>query len=234
MQILALIPARGGSKGIPRKNIVVVAGKPLIAHSILFARLCRPVNRVIVTTDDEEIATMAKKYGAEVPFLRPAEYSQDISEDIDFLAHTLGWLIENESYLPEIVLLLRPTCPIRCRGLVEEAIKVFLEHPEADSLRSVNLAKETPYKMWIMDTMGRDYMWPIVPWAEDYNKPRQLLPTAYYQNGYVEINKPENILNEGTPTGTYILPFIIEDEIADIDSEADLKKAEALLLKGGF
>ena len=108
-QILALIPARGGSKGVPRKNVMMLDGKPMIAYSILQAQASQRINRVVVSTDDEEIAAVAREWGAEVPFMRPAEYAQDLSPDIDVFRHALTWLRDNQNYEPEMVVHLRPT-----------------------------------------------------------------------------------------------------------------------------
>ncbi len=119
-QILALIPARGGSKGIPRKNIRSFAGYPLIEWSIAAAKQSELVTRIIVSTDDEEIAAVARECGAETPFLRPAEFAQDNTTDLPVFEHALQWLEENENYRPEIVIQLRPTSPIRPRGMVDQ------------------------------------------------------------------------------------------------------------------
>jgi CMP-N-acetylneuraminic acid synthetase len=123
-EILAIIPARGGSKGIPRKNIRSFASWPLIAWSIAAAKQSAYVTRVIVSTDDEEIAAVAREYGAETPFLRPAEFAQDKSTDMPLFEHALAWLAEHEGYQPEVVVQLRPTSPIRPRGLIDDAIKI--------------------------------------------------------------------------------------------------------------
>lgn len=229
MNILALIPARGGSKGVPRKNIVKLCGKPLIAYSIEHALASKLINRTIVSTDDEEIAQIARKYGAEVPFIRPKEFAQDLSRDIDVLAHALVWLMDKEYYLPDIVVYLRPCCPVRRAETIDQAIRKFLEYPEADSMRSMSLANQTPYKMW---RQVGDYVKPILSIegiGESYNAPRQILPQVLYQYGYVEINRPEKILNEGTITGDKMLPFLIPEEWVDIDSQEDLIKAGRLI-----
>src|SRR5512144_1887099 len=118
-EILALIPARGGSKGIPRKNIRSFAGHPLIAYSIAAGLRSSMVNRVIVSTDDEEIAAVACQYGAEVPFLRPAEYAQDQTLDLPVFQHVIDWFAEHENYRPDVVVQLRPTSPIRPPALVD-------------------------------------------------------------------------------------------------------------------
>jgi CMP-N-acetylneuraminic acid synthetase len=122
---LAIIPARGGSKGIPRKNIRNFAGYPLIAWSIAAAKQSELVTRVIVSTDDEEIASVAREFGAETPFVRPAKFAEDNTTDLPVFEHALQWLAENENYRPEIVVQLRPTSPIRPRGLVDDAIRIL-------------------------------------------------------------------------------------------------------------
>ena len=229
MEILALIPARGGSKGIPRKNIVNLCGKPLIAYSIEQALASRWINRVIVSTDDEEIAAISRQYGAEVPFMRPGEFAHDLSPDIDVFRHALQWLEANEGYIPEIVLNHRPVCPIRKVETIDRAIELFMNTPQADSLRSVCTPAQTPYKMWkIVD----GYMKPLLELpgvAEPYNQPRQALPEVYWQLGYVDMVRAEVITQKGKMSGDRILPFIVEEEWVDIDYEEDIVEAERLL-----
>ena len=231
MEILALIPARGGFKGVPRKNICIVAGKPLIAYSIEQALSSRFITRVIVSTDDKEIVEIARSLGAEVPFMRPREYAQDLSPDIDVFIHALTWLMDFESYQPEVIVHLRPTCPVRRVEVIDQAIEEFLNHPEADSLRSVSWPLQTPYKMWrIID----GYLAPLLRvegLREPYNMPRQLLPEVFWQNGYVDITRPRTILEMGMMNGHKILPFVIKEEWVDIDYEESLEKAEDLLLR---
>ena len=128
-EVLAIIPARGGSKGIPRKNIKLFAAAPLLAWSIQAAKDSKTVTRVIVSTDDVEIAQVAREWGAEVPFLRPAELAEDRSPDLPLFLHALDWLKTNEGYLPDFLVQLRPTSPIRPIGLVDEAVEILLAHP---------------------------------------------------------------------------------------------------------
>ncbi|HNK64164.1 MAG TPA: acylneuraminate cytidylyltransferase family protein, partial [Anaerolineales bacterium] len=146
--VLAIIPARGGSKGIPRKNIRNFAGYPLLAWSIAAAKRSELVTRIIVSTDDEEIAAVAREWGAETPFLRPAELAQDKSTDLPLFEHALHWLHENENYHPEIIVQLRPTSPIRPQSIVDDAIRILLKHAEADCVRGVVPAGQNPFKMW--------------------------------------------------------------------------------------
>ena len=144
-EILALIPARGGSKGIPRKNIRNFAGYPLIAWSIAAAKQSELVTRIIVSTDDEEIAAVAREYGAETPFLRPAEFAQDNTTDLPVFEHALQWLEENEDYQPEIVIQLRPTSPIRPQGIAwTMPSKSCSSMQDADCVRGVVPAGQNP------------------------------------------------------------------------------------------
>ena len=229
-EILVLIPARGGSKSVPRKNIIPLLGKPMIAWAIEHALAAEHVTRVIVTTDDEDIAAVAKAYGAEVPFLRPAELAQDLSLDIEFHRHAIKWLEQHENYVPDMVINLRPTPPSRQPAVIDKAIETFAAHPEIDSLRSVHLAEQSPYKMWTIDEKG--LMRPVAPLPgvpEPYNEPRQRLPLVYWQDGYIDITRPSVILEQNSTTGRVILSFFIEEPAVDVDYHDELGKAEAQL-----
>ena len=201
-EVLALIPARGGSKGIPRKNIRPFAGYPLIAFSIAAALQAERVTRVVVSTDDPEIAEVARQYGAETPFMRPAELAADRTMDLPVFQHGLTWLEQHEGYRPELVLHLHPTSPMRPPGCLDLAIRQMLDHPEADCTRSVVEPLQSPYKMWRIDeATGR--MVPLVSLPgvkEPYNTPRQLLPSTYLQTGHVNVIRPAVILG-GSMTG---------------------------------
>src|SRR5512141_618335 len=177
-EVLAIIPARGGSKGIPRKNIRDFAGYPLIAYSIAAARQAASVTRVIVSTDDEEIAAVARQWGAETPFLRPAELAEDKTTDLPVFEHALKWLEEIEGYRPEIVVQLRPTSPIRPMNMLDDAIQVLLDHEDADCVRGVVPAGQNPFKMWRFNGEGRPLkpLLEVAGIAEPYNAPRQILP----------------------------------------------------------
>lgn len=233
--ILALIPARGGSKGIPRKNIRNFAGYPLIAWSIAAARQSQLVTRVVVSTDDEEIAAVAREYGAETPFLRPAEFAQDNSTDLPVFEHALQWLEENEGYRPEIVIQLRPTSPIRPKAMVDDAIHILLEHSDADCVRGVVPAGQNPFKMWRFD--GADTpMKPLLQVdgiAEPYNAPRQILPPVYWQTGHVDAIRVLTLKNKKTLTGEVIYPLMVDPRYTvDIDTLSDWTKYEALVSSG--
>ena len=144
-EVLAIVPARGGSKSIPRKNIRSFAGHPLIAYSIAAGLKAQIVTRVIISTDDEEIARVARRYGAETPFLRPPELAQDQTTDLPVFQHALQWLAENEGYHPDIVVQLRPTSPIRPPDCVDRAVKILMDFPETDSVRGVVPSGQNPY-----------------------------------------------------------------------------------------
>ena len=229
-EVLALIPARGGSKSIPRKNIRPFAGHPLIAYSISAGLAAETVTRVIVSTDDEEIAAISRRYGAETPFLRPAEFSEDSTPDLPVFQHALEWLHKNEDYLPEIVVQLRPTSPFRRVQHIDQAVYRLLEHPEVDSVRTVCIPFQNPFKMW---RIGQDgIMQPLLQteFEEPYNMPRQALPEVYWQTGYVDAAWVDTILTKNSMTGTRILPMVIDpSEWIDIDSPDDWRRAERLL-----
>src|SRR5512133_2907450 len=172
-EIFALIPARGGSKGIPRKNIRNFAGYPLIAWSIAAAKQSELVTRVIVSTDDEERAAVPRECGAEAPFLSPAELAQDKTTDLPVFEHALEWLEKNESYRPAIMIQLRPTSPIRPKGMLDHAIRILLEHEDADCVRGVVPAGQNPFKMWRFDGENKP-MKPLLSVdgiTEPYNAP---------------------------------------------------------------
>jgi N-acylneuraminate cytidylyltransferase len=228
--ILALIPARGGSKGVPRKNILPIGGKPLIAYSIQQARASSLIDRVIVSTDDEEIAAVARAWGAEVPFMRPGWCAEDVSPDIDVFRHALQWLSQHEGYRPELVVHLRPPGPVRRVQHIDEAIDLLRAHPEADAVRSVSLARQTPYKMWRMSTSG--YLNPVLelPGTLDcQSMPRQLLPLVYWQNGYVDVIRPRAVLEKQSMWGTCVLPYVINEQLYEVDYPEDIPVVERAL-----
>jgi YrbI family 3-deoxy-D-manno-octulosonate 8-phosphate phosphatase len=233
-EVLAIIPARGGSKGIPRKNIRLFAGQPLIAYSIAAGLHSGMVTRVIVTTDDEEIAEVARGCGAETPFLRPADLAQDGTLDLPVFQHALDWLAKREDYHPEVVVHLRPTTPVRPPDLVDRSVALLLAHPEADSVRGITPAHQNPFKMWLMDGEEK----PIRPLTnvpgidEPYNSPRQSLPKAYSHTGLIDTIRPATILKLNSMSGKTILPIVFDPAYdADLDTLEDWKRAEQNLLR---
>ncbi|MBN2502878.1 MAG: acylneuraminate cytidylyltransferase family protein [Anaerolineales bacterium] len=232
-EVLAIIPARGGSKSIPRKNVHPLGGHPLIAYSIAAGRSSEFVTRVIVSTDNDEIAEVSLRYGAEVPFMRPEEHALDNTPDLPVFEHALEWLAEHEGYHPEIVVQLRPTSPFRRLWHVDSAVARLIERPDADAVRTVIVPFQNPFKMWTIQPDG--LMQPLIKteFKEAYNMPRQALPDVYWQTGYVDAAWADTILTKHSMTGDRILPLIIDPgDWVDIDSPDDWRRAERLLESG--
>lgn len=235
LKILCLIPARSGSKGIPHKNIKLLNGKPLLCYSIDQAKNCSYIKnmRVVVTTDSEEYAEIAKAHGAEVPFIRPKEISQDLSTDLEFIQHALKWFDENDNYTPDIILQLRPTQPHRKISDINATLAMFIEKMASyDSLRTVVEFDKSPYKMYRISSEHKRLN-PLFDCVDDidnepFNQCRQLLPKTYLHNGYIDILKA-SIVKDNKISGEKILPYIMKKtDTIDIDTENDWKKAEEL------
>jgi len=230
-KIIAIIPARGGSKGLPGKNIIPLGGKPLIAWSIEAAKKSKLVERVIVTTDDEKIANVAREYGAEVPFIRPAELAQDDTPPDPVLKHVLQFLEEKENLKPEIIVWLEPPCPFRTSEEVDTAVEMLQDDPEADSLRSVIEPFQNPFKSW---TLPEKYLKPLIERKGQvlHTGPRQKTDKVYWQNGALFLLKYDTIMKKGNFFGDNILPYIMpSDRFVDIDKKEDLELAEFYLKK---
>ena len=221
---MAVIPARGGSKSVPKKNIRLFQQFPLLSYSIAAAKLARSVDRVVVSTDSEEIAQISRLYGAETPFLRPTEYAQDNSPDIEFVKHAIQWLYEHEGRIPRYFVHLRPTSPLRNPEAIDKAIAQIKQDENATSLRSGNVCIHPPYKWFKKE---RTYLEPLMPGmtCDEANLPRQGFPTVYIPNGYVDILKTDFIIKTDLMHGDRMLIYET-DEIPDVDSELDLKKLE--------
>ena len=233
MSITAIIPARSGSKGVPGKNIKLLGGIPLFAFSIIAAKMMPSVSRVIVSTDSNEYAEIAKFYGAEVPFLRPIDISGDKSTDYDLFIHALNWFKEYENYIPEFLLHLRPTTPLRDPQIMEQAVKLLLENNEiATSLRSGHNAPESPYKWFLKDENNffkglRDDLTP-----EKVNLPRQSFPSVYVPDGYIDVLKSSVILNSGTLHGDKMLVFE-SPYCVEVDTKDDFEYLEFQIEREG-
>jgi CMP-N-acetylneuraminic acid synthetase len=226
VSVLAIVPARSGSKSIPDKNVVSFRGKPLLVHSIEHARAARNVDRVLVSTDSPVYRELARAAGAEAPFLRPPGISGDTATDLEVFAHALEWLEEHEGYRPQVLVHLRPTYPTRRIQDVEGAVDMLLADPTADSVRSVTRAPHTPYKMWWLEEGGS--LRPLLESAlrEPHNLPRQVLPEVYLQNAAVDVVRSSVIRSRHSMTGRRILAYVMEG-MRDIDEWPDLLAAEA-------
>jgi CMP-N-acetylneuraminic acid synthetase len=226
LNIVAIIPARGGSKGIPKKNIVNIAGKPLIAYSISVASESKYIDKVVVSTDDENIAEIAQNLGVEV-IIRPKELAEDNTPDLPVFQHAVETLIEKEKYKPDIVINLRPTCPLRNIDDIDNAVSKLIE-TKCDSVRTVVKVEEHPY--WMVK-FEKDKLFPFLE-NIDKNKfyQRQLLPDLYIFNGGVDVMRSEIILNENSLYGKDIRGSIMPpDRSIDIDNELDLKIVDFLI-----
>lgn len=227
MKICTVIPARGGSKSIPKKNIQSLHGKPLIEYSIKYSLKCPLVAHTVVSTDSEEIAEIARNCGAEVPFIRPGDLAQDDTQDYPVFRHALNTLEELYNEQINVIVLLRPTSPLRPPGLIEKGIALLKRFPEASSVRSVTPSSEHPFRQWKM--MGEYMVGYETEVFEAYNVPRQQLPSVYFQTGDLEIIRRQTLL-DGSISGERILPLIIKpEEMVDIDNMSDWHKAEEQL-----
>ena len=204
---------------------------PLIAYSILAAKESKLITRITVNTDSEEIAETAKKYGAEIPFMRPADLGGDLSRDYEVFIHALEWFAENENYRPDFVVQLRPTSPVRMNSLIDSCLR-RLTQSDADSIRVVTQSSYTPFKMWKVD----DESQPMTPLLtldgvnEPYNEPRQKLPAVYWQIGTLDVIRTSTITEKKSMSGSKILPFIIDPKYAiDIDDVTSFYKAEEVI-----
>ena len=236
MKVLAIIPARGGSKGLVNKNILPLLGHPLISYSIKAALESKVINRVIVSTDSNVIAKNSLKYGAEVPFIRPSELAKDDSLDIDVFIHALTWLKDNEGYFPDIVVQLRPTSPVRKVDMIDESIHKFI-NSNSDSLRVVTQSPISPFKMWKIDSENESLV-PLLSVEnikEPYNAPRQSLPKTYWQIGTLDVIRPEIILGRKSMTGCRILPVIVSSDFAvDIDDIESFDIASKIISSSNY
>ena len=229
---VAFVPARSGSERVPHKNVRPLAGHPLLAYAIETALQSGVFERVVVSTDSEEIAAVARWYGADVPFLRPPEYATATSPDIEWLAYTLEHL--DERY--DLLALIRATNPFRGPDAVRRGFEQLRATPEADSLRAVELVKQHPGKMWLLADDGRT-MAPLldqsqleVAWhAGQY----QALPRVYVQNSALEIAWTRVVTENGTREGSVLAPFLTQGlEGFNVDDEEDWERAERLVAAG--
>lgn len=220
--IYAIIPARAGSKGVKNKNIRCLKGYPLIAYSIAAAKKCDAVSRIIVSTDSEQYAAIARYYGAETPFLRPSEFSGDKSIDIEFMKHAINWLFENSQDLPEYFMHLRPTYPLRESKIVNEAVSRIKADPLATSLRSAHLASNTPYKWFNLREDG--YYKSILSnlTLDEANNPRQAFPDVYIPDGYIDILKTSFIVKNDLMHGDRMIGYVVPGG-TDVDAMKDIE-----------
>jgi N-acylneuraminate cytidylyltransferase/CMP-N,N'-diacetyllegionaminic acid synthase len=225
-ETLGIIPARGGSKGIPRKNVALVGGQPLLFWTVSEAEKCDSLDRLIVSTEDKEIANLAQAYGVEVPFLRPMELAGDETPGIEPIIHAAEWLEDEEGYSPHYLVVLQPTSPLRSAADIEGAIGLAREK-SADAVVSVTLARTHPYLAKRVRRDGR--MEDLVPLERQYDR-RQEFPPAHVVNGAVHVVRREVLLRERTlytnRTFAYIMP---PERSIDVDDLWDLHMADLIV-----
>ena len=233
MKIVGIISARAGSKRVPNKNIKPLNGKPLIAYTIEAALAATQLDRIIVSTDGEEISNVAMSLGADVPFIRPEELAQDDTPDKPVFRHALNWLKTNANYTADAVVILRPTTPFKTAGLIDEVIE-FFKSSGADSARTVTKSEGVyhPYWMYNKDEEGRASSFVDGIDISQYYQ-SQLLPPAYRLNGVVDIIKSDIVSNDsdslyGDDMRIYEIPEAIS---IDIDTEMDFEICESLMEK---
>ncbi len=231
--IYSIIPARAGSKGVPGKNIKLLGGYPLVAYSIIASRFFSQANRTIVSTDSEKIAKIALHYGAEVPFLRPKEFAQDTSGDLDYVLHAINWFRENEAQIPEYLAILRPVTPLRATDIIDKAIKVISEDLQATSLRTIHQLAEPAEKQVRIDDKGYlRGLFPNDPRPEYFNLPRQTFPPAFEPNGCVDIVKTDYVLRNNRLLGPRMIGHAT-GRVTEIDTVEDFDYLEYDLKKHG-
>jgi CMP-N,N'-diacetyllegionaminic acid synthase len=230
LRVLGVVPARGGSKGLPGKNTTLIGGKPLLLWSIEHGLDSRTIDRVVCTTDEESIGEIARAGGAEVPFLRPAELATDDANDVGFTLHAIEWYRDHEDWSPDIVVILRPTCPGRRVSDIDAFVELLSSRPDAHSCISVVEPEKTPYKMVRPTEDGL-----LVPLLtcdsfDQLNAPRQSLPMVYAQTGALHAIWSDIVVRDHTVMGSRILPYVMSGREAsiDIDSIEDLRRAETL------
>jgi CMP-N,N'-diacetyllegionaminic acid synthase len=229
--IVALIPARGGSKGVPKKNIKLLNGKPLIEYTINSSMNSQLIDRTIITTDDEDIAKLSAKLGAEVPFLRPNKLAGDLVLDFPVIKHALDYLIQAEKSKPDIIVYLRPTMPTRTSHEIDEVVRMLLLKRETNCVRTTRPVPYPPYWMKKINTSG--YLEPfdesVSPFAD---KRRQDLPKVVLCDGYVDVARVESVLRENTFPPNNTLAFYREHvPFIDIDTHEDWDYCEYFMKK---
>lgn len=230
---VAIIPARCGSKSLIDKNIALLAGHPLISYSIAAAKLSNKIDRVIVSTDSQHYAEISAKYGAEVPFIRPAEYSTDTSTDRDFLVHAMNWIGRHEGELPEYWVHLRPTTPLRDPSIVDQAIERIVEDHNATSLRSGHKAPESPLKWFSMDEDG--YFRGLLAGSDEkevYNLPKEAFDDVFVPDGYVDVVKASYVMEHNTVHGDCMIGFQ-SPVCTEVDSLQEFEYIQYQLEKNG-
>lgn len=230
--VLGIITARGGSKGIPKKNIRPLLGKPLIVYTIEAAQKSGVIDRLVLSTDDPEIAEVARAYGCEVPFMRPLELAEDATQHLPVVRHAVGWLKEQEQYEPDYVMILQPTSPLRQDFHIREAVEM-IEKTGADSVLSVAQTKDYfhPYKAMVIGNAGELRLANGYPVYKRVAR-RQELPPAFWSIGSIYLFKTALLFHPEEPNfyGEHVMPYVVDDKyLVDINVPEDWEEAEKAL-----
>jgi CMP-N,N'-diacetyllegionaminic acid synthase len=227
---LGLIPARGGSRRVPQKNIRLLGGQPLIAYTVEAAEAATALDRVIVSTDDEEIARVARKCGADVPFMRPVELAADDTPDIPVFMHALDWLAKEEGFYPELLINLRPTSPFKTGEVIDEVVEVAFE-TGADVVRTVTRVHGVHHPYWMFEVAEDGLAGPVLPGIDLARfHQSQLLPPVYRLNGVVDAMRVEAIRRGDAMSARNVRTVEVDEWTAmDVDTEFDFRSCELLV-----
>ena len=232
-EVIALIPARSGSKGVPNKNIHKLGGHTVLGWSISACLKSDLIEKTIVSTDSEDYAQISRSLGAYVPFLRPSSISTDYSTDFEFIDHAISWLKVNND-LPKYIVHIRPTTPFRNPAIIDQAIKLFIDIPTATSLRSVHEMPESAYKTFEIASNGQlKRLCSNSTELDSLNNPRQHFPNTYVANGYVDVLSVNHIETKRLIHGDHVLPFVTPS-VDEIDVEEDFRRLEYQLSVNPF
>lgn len=225
--VLCVIPARGGSKSIIKKNIAKLNGKPLIAYTILEAQKVFPKENIVVSTDDKEIASVSKKYGCDIFFKRPKKLASDNAKSYEVILHSLNFMENLNNKLYDKIIMLQPTSPLRKSSHIIKSLKIINERNVDSVVSIVNVNGYHPYRMKIIKN---NFLKNYIDQGFEDMRPRQLLPNIFIRNGAIYLNKRKVIINEKQLVGKKVKPLIMKDfESINIDSVNDLYLAESIL-----
>jgi len=223
-KIIAIIPCRSGSKKIINKNLLKINNRTLLYYSILFAKECKFFDKIIVSTDSLKYKKKVERYGLEVPFLRPKKISRDSSTDIEFIQHCLVYLKKSENYVPDYIVHLRPTSPLRKINDIKKGLRLLIKSKSIDSVKTITESNHTVYKSWFLNK--KNIISPVTKnntnFSEPFNSPRQFLPKSYVQSALFDIYKVKSTTKKSL-SGKHIYG-LITDKFVDIDTKSDFKK----------
>ena len=234
-KVLGIVTARGGSKSIPRKNVKDLAGKPLIAWTIESAKKSGVLDRVVLTTDDQEIAAVGRAWGAEVPFMRPRELAEDKTPHLPVMQHAVKWLEENEKYVPDYVMILQPTSPLRQPWHIQESVEIITK-TNADSVVSIMPIPHHFHPLWAFEESKHGFLRLMATKKPIYTRihQRQLLPKAYIHNSVIYLFRRRLLFDEKNPNfyGDKVAPYVVDEKYSvNIDSLEEWAIAEKSILE---